>query len=118
MEGRPTRRVYNEIIMRVAIFLNLEESRSHGSERKARQARGQGACPPPLGARPTTWANQAPSPRSCSTASKPEALATEALEPKHHRGSFELAEGTKKILLDPNGSDDNVPTISADLDLK
>jgi len=51
MEGRPTRRVYNEIIMCAAIFLSLEESKSHESEREAGRARGQGARPTPLGAR-------------------------------------------------------------------
>jgi len=45
-------------------------------------------------------------------------LAVEAPEPKRHTGSFELAEGTKRILLDPNGSDGKVLTISADLDPK
>ena len=35
-----------------AIFLNLEESRSHENEREHDRARGQGARPPPLGARP------------------------------------------------------------------
>ena len=34
MERRPTCHVYNEIIMCCAIFLNLEESRSHGNERE------------------------------------------------------------------------------------
>ena len=48
MERRPTCHVYNEIIMCRTIFLNLEESRNHGNER----ARGQGARPPSLGARP------------------------------------------------------------------
>ena len=67
MEGWPTRRVYNEIIMCAAIFLNLEQSRSHGSEREARRVRGQGARPTPLGARPATGANQAPPRGSCST---------------------------------------------------
>jgi len=62
MEGRPTRRVYNEIITCAAIFLNQEESRSHGSEREAGRAWGQGA-------RPAIGANLAPSPGSCSTAS-------------------------------------------------
>jgi hypothetical protein len=47
-----------------------------------------------------------------------EALAAEAPEPKHHAGSFELAEGTKKILLDPSNSDNKVLTISADLNPK
>jgi len=47
MEGRPTRRVYIEIITCAAIFLNLEESRSHGNERDFEWARGQGARPPP-----------------------------------------------------------------------
>ena len=69
MEGRPTRWVYNEIITCAAIFLNLEESRSHRSERETGWARGQGTRPTPLGGRPTTRANQAPSPGSCSTAS-------------------------------------------------
>ena len=55
---------------------------------------------------------------STELASRLEALATEALEPKCHAGSFELAEGTKKIPLDPNNSDDKVLTISADLDPK
>ena len=42
----------------------------------------------------------------------------EALEPKRHAGSFEPAEGTKKIPLDPSNSDGKVLTISADLDPK
>ena len=52
MERRPTCHVYNEIITCRAIFLNLEGSRSHGNEREGIRARGQGARPPPLGARP------------------------------------------------------------------
>jgi len=55
---------------------------------------------------------------STELASKLEALVAEALEPKHHAGSFEPAEGTKKIPLNPNGSDGKVLTISADLDPK
>jgi len=55
---------------------------------------------------------------STELASKLEALAAEALEPKCHAGSFEPAEGTKKIPLDPNGSDGKVLTISADLNPK
>jgi len=55
---------------------------------------------------------------STDLASKLEALAAEAPEPKRHAGSFEPAEGMKKIPLDPNGSDDKVLTISADLDPK
>jgi len=47
MEERPTRRVYIEILMCRAIFYHLEYSRSHGNEREAEQARGQGARPPP-----------------------------------------------------------------------
>jgi len=35
MERRPTCHVYNEIIMCRAIFLNLEDSRSHGKEAEA-----------------------------------------------------------------------------------
>jgi len=69
MEGRLTRRVYDEIITCAAIFLNLEESRSHESEWETGRARGQGARPTPLGAYPATGANQALSPGSCSTAS-------------------------------------------------
>jgi len=49
---------------------------------------------------------------------KLEALAAEALEPKHHAGIFEQAEGTKKIPLDPNNSNGKALTISADLDPK
>jgi len=58
MERRPTCHVYNEIITCRAIFLNLEESRSHGNEREDDRARGQGARPPPLGARPGLESNQ------------------------------------------------------------
>ena len=61
MERRPTCQVYNEIITCRAIFLNLEESRSHGNEQEADRARGQGA-------RPTLVANQGRSRGSCSTA--------------------------------------------------
>jgi len=46
-EERPTRRVYIEILTCAAIFYHLEESRSHGNEREAERARGQGARPPP-----------------------------------------------------------------------
>jgi len=42
---------------------------------------------------------------STELASKLEALAAEAPKPKRHAGSFEPAEGTKKIPLNPNGSD-------------
>ena len=56
--------------------------------------------------------------KSTEIALKLEALAAEAPEPKHHAGSFEPAEGTKKIPLDPNNSDGKVLTISADLDPK
>jgi len=58
MERRPTCHVYNEIITCRAIFLNLEESRSRGNERETERARGQGALPPPLGARPGLDSNQ------------------------------------------------------------
>jgi len=58
MERRPTCLVYNEVITCRAIFLNLEESRSHGNEREDDRARGQGARPPPLGARPELQSNQ------------------------------------------------------------
>ena len=55
---------------------------------------------------------------SSKLASKLEALAAEAPEPKRHAGSFEPTEGTKKIPLNPNDSDGKVLTISADLDPK
>ena len=67
MEERPTCRVYIEILTCRTIFYHLEESRSHGNEREAEQARGQGARPPPLGARPTTETNQVLSRGLCST---------------------------------------------------
>ena len=45
MERRPTCHVYNQIITCHAIFLNLEEFRSHRNERETGRARGQGARP-------------------------------------------------------------------------
>jgi len=57
MEERPTCRVYIEILTCRAIFYHLEDSKSHGNEREAERARGQGARPPPLGAHPATVAN-------------------------------------------------------------
>jgi len=47
MEERPTSRVYIEILTCAAIFYHLEDSKSHGNEREAERARGQGAHPPP-----------------------------------------------------------------------
>jgi len=67
MEERPTCRVYIEILTCHAIFYHLEESRSHGNEREAERAWGQGTRPPPLGARPATETNEVPSRRLCST---------------------------------------------------
>jgi len=61
MEERPTRRVYIEILTCAPIFYHLEDSRSHGIEREAERARGQGA-------RPTLVTNQGRSRGSCSTA--------------------------------------------------
>ena len=58
MERRSTGHVYNEIITCRTIFLNLEESRSHGNEREDERARGQGGRPPPLGAHPGLESNQ------------------------------------------------------------
>jgi len=55
---------------------------------------------------------------SAELASKLEALAAEAPEPKRHAGGFEPAEGTKKFPLDPNGSNDKALTIIAGLDPK
>ena len=66
MEERPTCRVYIEILMCRTIFYHLEDSRSHENEREAERARGQGARPPPLGARPATETNQVPSRGLCS----------------------------------------------------
>jgi len=66
-EERPTRRVYIEILTCAAIFYHLEESRSHGNEREAERAWGQGTRPPPKGARLAIGANQAPSRGSCCT---------------------------------------------------
>ena len=68
MEERPTRRVYIEILTCCAIFYHLEDSRNNGNEREAERARGQGARPAPLGVRPATRTNQAPSHGLCSTA--------------------------------------------------
>ena len=67
MERRPTCHVYNEIITCRAIFLNLEESRSHGNEWETGWAQGQGARPPPLGARPGLGANHVQLRGLCST---------------------------------------------------
>ena len=67
MEKRPTRRVYIEILTYRAIIQHLEESRSHGNEWEAERARGQGARPPPMGARPGLRANHATPRGSCST---------------------------------------------------
>ena len=53
MKERPTRRVYIEILTCRAIFYHLEDSRSHGNEREAERAQGQGA-------RPTTVSNSDP----------------------------------------------------------
>ena len=44
-EERPTRRVYIEILTCRSIFYHLEDSRSHGNEREAKRAQGQGARP-------------------------------------------------------------------------
>ena len=57
MEERPTRRVYIVILTCRAIFYHLEESRSHENEWEFERARGQGAHPIPLGARPGTSIN-------------------------------------------------------------
>jgi len=61
MEERPTRQVYIEILTCAPIFYHLEDSRSHGNEQEAERARGRGARPPPLGAHPAAFDNQAPS---------------------------------------------------------
>ena len=58
MEKRPTRRVYIEILTCRVIFYHLEDSRSHGNEREAERAQGQGARPTLLDARPLPESNQ------------------------------------------------------------
>jgi len=68
VEKRPTRRVYIEILTCRAIFYHLEDSKSHVNEREADRARGQGARPPPLGARPPLVDNHGESRGLCSTA--------------------------------------------------
>ena len=68
VEERPTHRVYIEILTCAPIFYHLEESRSHRNEREAERARGQGARPPPYGARSALAANHAPPHGLCSTA--------------------------------------------------
>ena len=67
MKERPTRWVYIEILTCRAISYHLEDSKSHGNEREANRARGQGARPPPLGARPATVTNQLQLRGSCCT---------------------------------------------------
>jgi len=67
MEERPTCWVYIEILMCRASFYHLEDSRSHRNERETDRAWGQGARPPPLGARPPLVANQGESCGLCST---------------------------------------------------
>jgi len=67
MEERPTRRVYIEILTCRAIFYHLEDSRSDGNIRETERAQGQGARPPPLGARPGISTNHDQSRRLCST---------------------------------------------------
>jgi len=66
MEERPTGRVYIEILTCCAIILHLEESRSYRNERETGRARGQGARPPPLGARPGLRSNHVQLRGSCS----------------------------------------------------
>ena len=67
IEERPTCRVYIEILTCRAIFYHLKDSRRHGNEREAEWAQGQGARPPPLGARPVMWTNQVELRGLCST---------------------------------------------------
>ena len=52
MQERPTCRAYIEILTCRTMFYHLEDPRSHGNEREAERAHGQGA-------RPTTGTNQA-----------------------------------------------------------
>ena len=47
MEEMPTCWVYIEILTYAVIFHHLEDSRSHGNEWEAEQARGQGTRPAP-----------------------------------------------------------------------
>jgi len=66
-EERSTRRVYIEILTCREIFYHLEDSKSHGNEREAERARGQGARPPPLGTHPRVSTNHTQSRGLCST---------------------------------------------------
>ena len=79
MEERPTRQVYIEILTCRAIFYHLEDSRSHGNERETERARGQGARPPPLGARPTTESNQDSLRGLCSTDLKDQKMTVQSM---------------------------------------
>ena len=45
-------------------------------------------------------------------------LVNEVADPKRHSNSFELAEATMTIPLDPSGSDDKMLWISSELDPK
>jgi len=51
-----------------ANFLSSRRLHQHENEREAERAWGQGARPPPLGARPALVTNQGRSHGSCSTA--------------------------------------------------
>jgi len=58
IERRPTCHDYNEIITCRAIFLNLEDSWSHGKEAEAERGQALGDRPFDLGARPLLELNQ------------------------------------------------------------
>jgi len=57
-KGRPTRRGYIEISTCRAIFLHLEDSRSHGKEAEAEWGQDLGAGPGNQGTRPLLESNQ------------------------------------------------------------
>ena len=67
MERRPTCHVYNEIITCRAIFLNLEDSRSHETEAEANRGQTLGGRPVGQGARPPPESNQHSALREVST---------------------------------------------------
>jgi len=70
MEGRPTRRVYIEILTCAILFLNLEDSRRTWPEVEPGGSPAEGAHPRVEGVRPALVANHAPPRGLCSTASK------------------------------------------------
>ena len=80
MEGRPTRRVYIEILTCAILFLNLEDSRRTWPEAEPGGSPAQGAHPRVEGVRPALVANHAPPRGLCSTASKDQGKPNRAIK--------------------------------------